>query len=378
MKLSIIGLLLTAALGCSPRATRAGAAPPAGEDGWGERRSPDESALDEEIAGLSVAALKKDGGAAKGLMTRDVHAKAHGCVRATFTVDRDVPAAYRAGVFAEPGRAYPAWIRFSNGSSKIQADGKADARGMAIKLMGVEGAKLLDRERDARTQDFVLITGEAFFVKDARDYADFFRRVAKGSNPAWFFFGRLPWRWTEFRAAAALLKGGKAVKNPLFAPYFSATPYRLGEKGVVKYSARPCPGSAAPAGGFAGERDSLRLNMRRSLDVREGKPACFQFLVQTRADPATMSVEDSRVPWDRSRAAFTPVATVLIPVQEFSSERQDRFCENLSFTPWHALPEHRPLGNINRTRKAVYEAVSAFRHQVNGQVRREPSADDQP
>ncbi|MEK1942330.1 MAG: hypothetical protein AAAB16_18325, partial [Pseudomonas sp.] len=38
-----------------------------------------------------------------------------------------------------------------------------------------------------------------------------------------------------------------------------------------------------------------------------------------------------------------------------------------SFNPWHALPEHRPLGGINRLRKAVYEAVSAYRHERNQQ-----------
>jgi len=36
----------------------------------------------------------------------------------------------------------------------------------------------------------------------------------------------------------------------------------------------------------------------------------------------------------------------------------------LSFNLWHALAEHRPIG-INRLRKSVYEAVSAYRLQRN-------------
>ena len=116
--------------------------------------------------------------------------------------------------------------------------------------------------------------------------------------------------------------------------------------------------------------------MAKSLDPKEGKPACFRFLLQRRADPATMSVEDSRVPWDQEKSAFVPVAILTVPVQEFTSEGRARFCENLSFTPWHSLPVHRPLGNINRTRKTVYEAVSAFRHEANHEARREPDADD--
>jgi len=374
MRTTALCLLLAASSACSGPS----AAPPAAENGYGERVSPGEEALDREIAALSVAVLKKERGAVAGVMTRDVHAKAHGCVRAEFTVDPLIPADLRAGVFSEPGRSYPAWIRFSNGSSKIQADRIGDARGMAIKLMGVEGEKLLEGERSAGTQDFLLITHDAFFVKDGRDYADFFRRLERGSNPAWFFFGRLPWRWKEFRAASRLISRGKAITDPLQGPYFSATPYLLGERSVVKYSARPCEPRAAGPNANAGSPDYLRLNMARSLDPRDGAPACLRFLVQRRTDPAAMSVEDSRVPWDQARSPFVPVATVTIPSQSFDGEKRARFCENLSFTPWHSLPAHRPLGGINRTRKAVYDAVSAFRHEANGEKRREPEAEEAP
>jgi len=311
-------------------------------------------------------------------MTRDVHAKQHGCVRADFTVDKDVPAELRAGVFAEPGKEYAAWIRFSNGGPKVQDDRAADARGMAVKLMGVDGEKLLESEKGAGTQDFLMLNHDAFFIKDGKDYVEFFKQIAKGSSPAWFFFGRLPWRWTEFSVALQLARKGKKMVDPLSSPYFSTTPYLLGEKNVIKFSAQPCSGSPDPRNRFAGSPDYLRLNMQRSLDVRDGKPACFRFMVQKRSDPETMPVEDARIPWDQGQSAFVPVATVTIPVQEFSSASQMRFCENLSFTPWHGLPAHRPLGNINRARKVVYEAVSKFRHDYNHEVRREPDAGDNP
>jgi hypothetical protein len=326
--------------------------------------------LNKEIAELSVAVLRKEGSARKDVMTRDVHAKQHGCVRATFKVDEDVPAEYRSGVFAVPGKEYPAWIRFSNGSQRIQADKTGDARGMAIKLLDVDGEKLLDGEKNARTQDFLLINHDAFFVKNGRDYAEFFRLLAKGSSPARFFFGRLPWRWTEFAVARRIQKNGKTMTNPLLSPYFSATPYRLGESGVVKYAARPCDQKPDGRNYFPDSPDFLRLNMRRSLDPRDGKPACFRFMIQKRGE--AMSVEDARVPWDQKKSSFTPVASLSIPAQEFSSEEQMRRCENFSFTPWHSLPAHRPLGGINRTRKAVYEAISKFRHEANGEERREP------
>lgn len=372
-----IGIMLISLSGCSSTPTIAGKSP-AAENEFGERVSPGEDALNREIAALSVAVLKKQGVGDKRLTTRDVHAKQHGCVRATFAIEKDVPEEYRAGIFADPGKEYAAWIRFSNGSPKVQDDRKGDARGMAIKLMGVPGDKLLENEKQAQTQDFVLINHDAFFIKDSRDYAEFFKLLEKGSNPAWFFFGRLPWRWTEFTAARRIAKNGKKVTNPLFSRYFSMTPYALGGKNVVKYSARPCSESFDGGNHFAGSPDYLRLNMKRSLEVSSGTAACFQFMVQKRAEPATMSVEDSRIPWDQGKSRFIPIATIAIPAQEFSSEEHMRFCENLSFTPWHGLPAHRPLGNINRTRKVVYETISAYRHEANHAIRREPAVDDNP
>ena len=371
----ISGLLLISMIGCASTPTGGGKAKGVVENEFGERIPPDEGALNQEIADLSVALLKKSGGAAgKGPMTRDVHAKHHGCVRAIFAVNKDVPEEFRVGVFSGPGKEYAAWIRFSNGSPMIQDDKKKDARGMAIKLMGVEGDKVLENEREAKTQDFVLISHDAFFVKDGKDYADFIRRIERGSNPAWFFFGRLPWRWTEFSAARQLAKRGGKIINPLFAPYFSATPYLLGGKNVVKYSARPCAENPDIKNSSSDSPDYLRLNMAKYLDAQGGKSACFRFMVQKRVEPETMPVEDSRVPWEQLKSRFIPVATVTIPVQEFSSERQMRFCENLSFTPWHSLPAHRPLGNINRTRRQVYEAISKFRHESNHESRHEPDA----
>jgi hypothetical protein len=44
--------------------------------------------------------------------------------------------------------------------------------------------------------------------------------------------------------------------------------------------------------------------------------------------------------------------------------------------PWHAVPEHRPLGGINRVRKVVYETISKLRHDLNGAPRSEPTGDE--
>ena len=305
------------------------------------------------------------------LARRDAHPKHHGCVRAEFRVDGEVPADLRHGLFAQP-RAYPAWIRFSNGSPTVQADARRDQRGMAIKLLEVQGEKILDNERHERTQDFVLASFPRFFITDVEHYVAFSRAAAKKPSIRLleYYFARMPWRWRvhEFRTLAASLQ---PAANVLALRYWSQTPYRLGPH-AVKYSARPI--GAAPAANSATARrrpDFLREIMAEQLRDRS---AMFEFLVQRQAEG--MSIEDSTVEWDEARAPFRRIATITIPPQDFQSPAQLTLAEQISFTPWHSLPEHAPLGGVNRVRRVVYERISRLRHDLNGVPRREPTSLD--
>ena len=67
----------------------------------------------------------------------------------------------------------------------------------------------------------------------------------------------------------------------------------------------------------------------------------------------------------RKPGTFYKLATIHIPQQVFDTPEQNEFCENLSFTPWHTVPEHKPLGGINRMRKVIYERISQLRHEMN-------------
>src|SRR5690349_532733 len=81
---------------------------------------------------------------------RALHAKGFG-VRAELTVLPDLPEHARVGPFARPG-TFQALARFSNGSGARQADKKPDVRGLAVKLLGVPGKKLIPGLEDATTQ----------------------------------------------------------------------------------------------------------------------------------------------------------------------------------------------------------------------------------
>ncbi len=45
----------------------------------------------------------------------------------------------------------------------------------------------------------------------------------------------------------------------------------------------------------------------------------------------------------------------------------------LSFNPFHCLPEHLPLGSINRVRIKAYESSAKYRHLMNATPRTEPT-----
>jgi hypothetical protein len=59
------------------------------------------------------------------------------------------------------------------------------------------------------------------------------------------------------------------------------------------------------------------------------------------------------------------LARIEIPPQTFANPDALCSCENLRFAPWHARPEHRPLGSINRIRLLVYLASSRMRRRLN-------------
>jgi hypothetical protein len=73
-------------------------------------------------------------------------------------------------------------------------------------------------------------------------------------------------------------------------------------------------------------------------------------------------IENASTEWSESEYPFVNVATITIHPQDFDSPERRALCENLVFTPWHGVQELRPLGSINRLRRAVYEASSNFRH----------------
>lgn len=311
---------------------------------------------------------------------RDAHPKAHGCVKANFQVDTNLPKELAKGVF-KPGTRYCSWVRFSNSNEDPnRSDAKTDGRGMAVKLLGVTGETLLEEHKFAGTQDFIMISHPVFFINNAVKYAAVVREQNLENGPSLLkLFSAIGLKGALNAAAIT----GLSNRNSFEAEYWSMVPYQLGtakDAKAIKFKSQPCgygklsdaekkfyrepdiPGDASPT--------FLRKALRSTLDA--GTP-CMEFMVQVRAD--SMNVEDAMTEWSPMEAPFQTVATLHFPAgQSVDTAQQNLACEDMSFTPWHALPEHKPLGALNRIRKVVYRRISEFRRNNNQAPREEPPA----
>jgi len=158
----------------------------------------------------------------------------------------------------------------------------------------------------------------------------------------------------------------ETVDSPLVR-YWSGSPYWLGPPGTiggraVKYSLVPrFSGTPPPDAPNHRSDDYLSQTLKQYLRTQE---VVFEFRVQPQTDPVAMPVEDTSVEWDEEVSKPIPVATLTIGVQDVDSlegRALTEECEGMSFSPWNALAEHRPMGGINRLRQAVYLASQAKR-----------------
>jgi len=272
-------------------------------------------------------------------------ARAAGCVEAEFTVPADLPAELRVGLFALSG-TFPARVRFANATSS--SDRERDIRGMSIKVQGVPGENLTPGATD---QDFVLNSHPVMMAADAATFLELLRANEAGGLRRILYFV------SHLKAAGIARAAQQHHTCHLDIPYWSATPYLFGEGRAVKYRVRPAPSqrpSAAPTATASYLTDALRMRLAAG-------EATFELAVQFQSDPQRMPIEDASVEWPADAAPFQTVATLRIPSQRFDSPEQLAQCEAMSFNPWHALVPHRPLGSMNRARRAIYDALAQFR-----------------
>jgi hypothetical protein len=273
---------------------------------------------------------------------RALHAKQHLGAEGRLEVAA-LPAQLRVAVFAEP-KTWPVYLRFSNGSGRMQHDGIPDVRGIAVKLRGVPGRKIIKGLVDKKTQDFLFIHTPATPFRTPDEFVALVRIAAKGKA---LLVPRIFAALGPRRALQVLRELVKLPKVTSMAtiPFYTATPIRFGQT-AAKLAIFP----DAPAGKPA-------LSLRDDLVDRLGNgPLSWTLRAQLFADDASTPIEDASVEW---KTPFVDLARLILPQQKISPAIED-LVEKLSFDPWHALEELRPLGAMMRARAPAYrESVIA-------------------
>ncbi len=332
---------------------------------WQETIAPDEearfAAYAEELHQLQLQNSRQ------GKPSRALHAKGQPGLEAIFTVHADLPDAVRIGLFARPG-SYRAFVRFSNGSGAHQHDRKPDIRGVAVKILGVTGRKLIPGMEDALTQDFLMIRSPATPVRNAEEFLTLIRAA---SSP----LRGLPRLLRQLGLRGTLSLLGRAART--LAPidslattrFYSALPIQFGPY-AVHYALRPhalpdpsdCPGHSPE---YLAEELATRLRKA---------PVSFDFQVQFYVDADKTPIEDASVEWREEVAPFITLGHLSFAQQDLTrpaAQRLSAFIETLSFDPWHALTEFRPLGNMMRARRVAYRVSTQARNAAG-----EPNGDE--
>jgi hypothetical protein len=313
--------------------------------GFHETISPDETARFERYA-AELGAIQRARAERRGAVSRALHAKQHVGALGELVVGTGEPAG--AGVFSENGRAWPVYVRFSNGSSGHQADTVPDVRGLAVKLVGVPGKKIIPGLEHEETQDFLFINQQAIPFRDPEEFMIFVRAAKDGPRR---LLPRLVAGYGLRRAFGILRRVLQNPKVESFAthPFHTAAPISFGST-AAKLGLFPLRAQAIPA---ARGDDSLRLDLIARL---KAAPLSWALRAQLFLDDRKTPIEDTSVTWS---GPWRDLGTLTVPQQDLESSRGKEIGElvhGLSFDPWHAVEAHRPLGAIMRARAVAYRA----------------------
>ncbi len=320
---------------------------------------------------------------------RPVHAKSHGVLVGTLEVLPNLPEPLAQGLFAKP-KTYPVVMRFSTNPGDMLADSVSSPRGLAMKILQVDGAKVNSHEGQS-TQDFVCINADAFTAPGPKGFLEQIKTFDKNLDTPEGVKHAVS---VAARATNAVLKTvhlpsatlegiGAAATHILGESFSTVAPLRYGDY-VAKI-------------GFAPGSENLKRLTGQAVDLSADYNALEELIkqffrhetgvwdvkVQLALAPEDATAEEkdkdfpieiADKPWPENKSPWQTVARLtVLPQDTYSDARQLYVDERLSFSPWHALETHRPLGGIMRSRLKAYEEAIKYRVQRNERERAEPS-----
>lgn len=353
--------------------------------------SPDMERIDEDEADVAIAigramrhiaetVLQDEGQAERG-----VHAKSHGIVIGELRVHEGLPPALAQGLFARPV-TYPVVMRLSTIPGDVLDDRVSVPRGLAMKVIGVEGERLPGSEGEA-TQDLLMVDAPAFGQANPREFLQGLKALAATTDRLPSFKQGLS---TFLRGAEKTLEavglqsglirtlGGHPNTHILGETFYTQLPLLYGRH-VAKLSLVPMSDHLLALKGLTldyfeanGSPNPIRDAVIDHFQHHGGR---WELRVQLCTSLASMPIEDGSVVWPEAESPYVTVATLDAGLQDvWSNGRVAQVDLGMAFSPWHGLAAHRPLGALNRVRRPVYGMSAKFRAQANGQVIREPQS----
>lgn len=301
------------------------------------------------------------------------HVKTQGIVKGELEVLQGLDSHLYQGLFKEAGAKFPVAMRYSTETTDLIDDRVPQPRGVGLKVFNAKGLKLRKDTKDPETQDFEFNSSPFLELGNARTCRDIIAlRLLHGSDSKGLDEDLK--KRDDYKVQNAR---NVAPNNHLAAQrQYSQSAIRYGDY-VVKYRLLPTSDAQkALANKEVGENDHGNTVLKDWLQVYfKTNEATYDFQVQFLENLQEQPIEDVRVEWDQQKYPYVTVAKLTLPAQESFPPKRVSFWEDHNrLDVWHGLVEHKPLGSINRLRKGVYKASSAFRRRMNG--REEVTVDD--
>lgn len=254
--------------------------------------------------------------------------------------------------FARPGARYDAIVRISNAANHRVSDGRPDLRGFAMRIIVT----------DTEQHDLLATNYPVSHARNARQFVRF--ALATAGGPLSRVVGVIGLAFAEgpaetlrmYRNVAAARTG--PIRSVALERYWSRGAMRWGDE-AVRFLLRPAAGAPAAPDPAPAEADYLVKEAAHRLAAGD---IVFELCVQRFVDERATPIEDAAIPWREEDAPMVPVAEIrLAHGGGQGSGDVPGALDGLSFNPWNTTDEFRPLGNLNRARKSVYDASAAHR-----------------
>lgn len=319
--------------------------------------------LVDTLLGISKKTFKDSG---HGL--RSVHAKSHAILYGKLNV---LPNAmeYAQGLFARPG-TFDVVLRFSTTPGDVLPDSVSTPRGLAIKVLDIASSEApgIDGSKD---QDFVMVNGPKFQAPNAKVFLANLKLLAATTDriegvkvAASAAFQATEKALEAVGASSSTLKslGGEPATHPLGETFFAQVPMRFGDY-IAKISVVPVAPELTALKGHHIDIGEDPIALRKAMiSYFAFNGGVWEVRAQLCTDIDKMPVEDADAVWPEDESPYVTVARIMVPPQEaWTDEKSIAVDDNTSFSPWHCLEAHRPLGSIMRVRKNAYEASRRFR-----------------